>query len=407
MRVNEITESGTCPTRREAPQVCWSISERDADAHRSLRQATAQYHVKTTADVAGQSKSVTMLSMEWNSLMGKFKKQFGPDLCEEDLLAQTYHEEFEEQLAEGKDVVSQEETYTQHCQEPDFARQCGMHLDGKLALQAPRRFRSTDRIDVEQLRAKYTALENMWLLGQLRQPGRAIFKDLTRGTVENFLKIPPERTQLPLQERSRREALCATLLVSLPLVRIRDPKGSVYEVSHQVDGHRGGAEHYVRRQRAQCSALGPTGSECKRRKRNGRDGGKTGTGSSRVEEYCPSVSLPSRRRSRSHGEAHPGNGPSMLHQEKLQARTRREGVRERALGEEGVWDEGRQRAFQQLKALKFPAAAAELVSSVLIRCFPRFVHENRRKGALRVLTLTVPGRDHLEGMHSRFVAFCA
>ena len=72
-------------------------------------------------------------------------------------------------------------------------------------------------MDVEQLRAKYTALKNMWLLEQLRQPGKAMFKDLTRGTVENFLKIPPEQTQLHLQERSRREALGATLLVSLPL----------------------------------------------------------------------------------------------------------------------------------------------------------------------------------------------
>ena len=103
-------------------------------------------------------------------------------------------------------------------------------------------------------------------------------------------------------------------------------------------------------------------------KRNRRDGGKTGTGSSTVEDCCPSASLTSRRRSRSHGEAHPRNWPSLLHHEKLQARTRGEGVRARALGEEGVWDEGRQRAFQQLQALKFPAAATVLVSSVLIRC---------------------------------------
>ena len=42
----------------------------------------------------------------------KFKKQFGPDLCEEDLLAQTNYEDFEEQLAEGCFGVSQEEADT-------------------------------------------------------------------------------------------------------------------------------------------------------------------------------------------------------------------------------------------------------------------------------------------------------
>ena len=46
----------------------------------------------------------------------KSKKQFGPDLCEEDLLAQTNYEDFEEQLAEGCFAVSQEEADTQRRQ---------------------------------------------------------------------------------------------------------------------------------------------------------------------------------------------------------------------------------------------------------------------------------------------------
>ena len=102
----------------------------------------------------------------------KFKRQYGPDLCEEGLPAQTYYEEFEEQLAEGR----LEAEHMKEIVKP--ARQHGMHLDGKLTLQTRRRFTSTEPAEVEQL-----------LLGQLRQPGRAMFKDLARGTCESFLKI--------------------------------------------------------------------------------------------------------------------------------------------------------------------------------------------------------------------------
>ena len=41
----------------------------------------------------------------------------------------------------------------------------------------------------EQLRAKYTVLQNMWLLAQLRQPGRSIFRDLTRRTFDDHLRL--------------------------------------------------------------------------------------------------------------------------------------------------------------------------------------------------------------------------
>ena len=58
-----------------------------------------------------------------------------------------------------------------------------------LTLQTRRRCTGTEPRDIEQLRAKYTVVENLWLLAQMRQPGRSIYSDLTPCTFSNFLKI--------------------------------------------------------------------------------------------------------------------------------------------------------------------------------------------------------------------------
>ena len=160
MRVNEITEKGIFTDLAQDEEklrkcaAAFGIDQSDsADfAHQremakligAWRQSKALYEVKTSADAAAKAhgEPVTILAVDWNSLMEKFKSRYGPDLCEEDLPAQTYYEEFEEQLAEGrleaehtKEIVSQEEAEEQRRQKPDPARQYGMHLDGKLTLQ--------------------------------------------------------------------------------------------------------------------------------------------------------------------------------------------------------------------------------------------------------------------------------
>ena len=162
------------------------------------RQANAQSDVKTGADAAARAhgEPVTILSMDWKSLMGKFRVTFGPDLCDNELPAKSYYEEFEESLAEGCleaerlcEVVSEEESQEQGRLKHDPARQFGMHLEGKLTLQTRRRFSSVEAANQEQLRAKFTVLQNMWLSAQLRQPGRSIFRDLTRSTFDDHLRI--------------------------------------------------------------------------------------------------------------------------------------------------------------------------------------------------------------------------
>ena len=66
------------------------------------RQARTQSEVKLTVDATAKAhgEPVSMLAMDWNSLMTQYKAKFGADLYEEDLPAQSYFEEFEERLAE-------------------------------------------------------------------------------------------------------------------------------------------------------------------------------------------------------------------------------------------------------------------------------------------------------------------
>ena len=160
------------------------------------RRAKTQHEVKITvdADAKAHGEPIAMLAMEWNSFMVHFKDKYGADLCEEDLPAQSFFEDSEE-LAEGSleaehlsEVVSKEEAEAQRKSKPDPACQYGMRLDRRLTLQT-RRFARSEPRDIEQIRAKFTVTENMWLLAQLLQPGRAIYSDLTASTITNILKV--------------------------------------------------------------------------------------------------------------------------------------------------------------------------------------------------------------------------
>ena len=124
------------------------------------RQAKAQSDVKSAADAAARAhgEPVTILSMDSNSLMDKFRVTFGPNLCDHELPSKSFCEEFEESLAEGcleaerlSEVVSEEEAQEQRKVKADPARQYKKHLDGKLTLQTRRRFTSVEPTNQEQL----------------------------------------------------------------------------------------------------------------------------------------------------------------------------------------------------------------------------------------------------------------
>ena len=63
-----------------------------------------------------------------------------------------------------------------------------MHLNATLTIQTRRRYSSTLPKNLEELRQKYDVLSNCWLLGQQRQPGRALYSDVDSSTFPRILK---------------------------------------------------------------------------------------------------------------------------------------------------------------------------------------------------------------------------
>ena len=73
-------------------------------------------------------------------------------------------------------VISlQEEEERQRAQKTEPSRQMGLHLDATLTIQTRRRYVSSAPTTTEDLRDKYTIMTNMWLLAQMRQPGRHLY----------------------------------------------------------------------------------------------------------------------------------------------------------------------------------------------------------------------------------------
>ena len=86
-------------------------------------------------------------------------------------------------------IISQAEAEDQDRQKPDPPRQYGLHLNATLTIQTRRRYASSMPRNLEELRQKYDVLSNCWLLGQQRQPGRALYSDVDATT---FPRIPKE-----------------------------------------------------------------------------------------------------------------------------------------------------------------------------------------------------------------------
>ena len=133
-------------------------------------------HRKLTA------KPVQMLSEEWACLMRQFKERFGRNIH----AAQSYHEASQEKLSEGSlaaetltQVVSASEEENQKKNKPVPSRQLGLNLHSTLTIQTRRRYIASMPANFEELRIKYKVMSHMWLLSQMRQPGRHLFADLT------------------------------------------------------------------------------------------------------------------------------------------------------------------------------------------------------------------------------------
>ena len=117
--------------------------------------------------------------------MRQFKERFDPNIHATKLPAQSYYEAFQENLAERSlsaetlsQVISASEEEKQKKNKPEPSRQLGLNLDSTLTTQTRRRYIETMPANFEGPHKKYKVMSHMWLLSQMRQPGRHIFVDL-------------------------------------------------------------------------------------------------------------------------------------------------------------------------------------------------------------------------------------
>ena len=153
--------TGSMPHRRELSKLTTA-----------WKRAKAQAEVKeqTEALQKQHGERITLLPEDWTSIMVQFKAKYGNDLTDDELPAQAYFEDFQERLAAGMlraepldHVISQAEAEEQDRMKPEPPRQYGIHLDSRLTLQTRRKYTSSSPKDVEQLRAKYDVMSNLWL----------------------------------------------------------------------------------------------------------------------------------------------------------------------------------------------------------------------------------------------------
>ena len=138
---------------------------------------------------------IQYLTADWASMIFQFKQQYGMNTHDAKLPAQSFFESFEERLHNGvteaetlAHVVSLEEERVQIASKQELPPQMRMHLDSTLTLQTKKRYISRTPTDPESLRTKYRVMTNLWLLAQLRQPGRQLYADLTKDTFHDFLE---------------------------------------------------------------------------------------------------------------------------------------------------------------------------------------------------------------------------
>ena len=101
-------------------------------------------------------------------------------------------------------VVSAFEEEQQQRNKPDPIRQHGLSLDAMLTITTKKRLVSTEPADENTLRDKYAIMTNIWLLAQMKQPGRIIYRDFDRSTFMDFLERLLDKKNFNLDKRSHR-----------------------------------------------------------------------------------------------------------------------------------------------------------------------------------------------------------
>ena len=161
------------------------------------KQARLASEAKQHVDAVAKAHRVpsSFLPEDWTSMMLAFRNKFGKHIPDEKLPAQSNYEAFADKLAIGAlkaepmaMVVSAFDKEQQEKNKPEPVRQYGLSLDSKLTLTTKKRIVSSEPANEKDLRDKYAIMTNMWLLGQMKQPGRSIYRDLDRLTFIDFLE---------------------------------------------------------------------------------------------------------------------------------------------------------------------------------------------------------------------------
>ena len=155
------------------------------------------------------------------SILPEFKKKYGAHISDDRLPAQSMFESLTEKLADGtfkaeplSHVVSLFEEEQQEHKKPETTRQYNLQLDSRLTITTKRRHLSTEPTDEKGLSTKYAVLTNLWLLAQVRQPGRSIYKDFDRSTFSDFLDTLLDRDNFNFYKEVEGQPLtCPSLVV--------------------------------------------------------------------------------------------------------------------------------------------------------------------------------------------------
>ena len=179
--------TGGLPHKREFARVVTSWK---------TAKVMSETKLQTDAVARAHGVPVTLLPCDWTSILTEFKNKFGKHIPDDKLPAQSMFENFSERLADGtlkaeplSHVVSLFEEEQQDAKRPDPTRQYNLQLDSKLTITTKRRHLSSEPTDEKGLRLKYSIMTNLWLLAQMRQPGRSIYADLDRNTFIDFLEV--------------------------------------------------------------------------------------------------------------------------------------------------------------------------------------------------------------------------
>ena len=179
--------SGGLPHKREFARVVTSWK---------TAKVMSETKLQTDAVARAHGVPVTLLPCDWTSLVTEFKNKNGKHIFRTtSFLLNLCSRTSPSDLADGtlkaeplSHVASLFEEEQQDAKRPDPTRQYNLQLDSKLTITTKRRHLSSEPTDEKGLRLKYSILTNLWLLAQMRQPGRTIYADFDRNTFIDFLQ---------------------------------------------------------------------------------------------------------------------------------------------------------------------------------------------------------------------------